>query len=168
MVALSSDRIRKELAGIDPESPAPAPLHAGIYDAEHTDRTYAEMLRRARLLLELGESVVLDASWGSAEHRADAGATASATFADLRELCCAAPRDVAVQRVSTRAGEDHLVSDADASVATALAASRAPWPEANLVDTTTSVQESVDTAVGVVRRVRLHEFRRPRSMMAPD
>jgi hypothetical protein len=63
MVVLSSDRIRKELAGLDPETAAASALHSGIYDTTHTARTYAEMLRRARLLLELGESVVLDASW---------------------------------------------------------------------------------------------------------
>jgi aminoglycoside phosphotransferase family enzyme/predicted kinase len=168
MVALSSDRIRKELAGIDPESPAPSPLHAGIYDAQHTDRTYEEMLRRARLLLELGESVVVDASWGSEEHRAAAAATAAGTFSDLRELCCAAPQDVVVQRISSRYGTDHLVSDADAGVAAALAVSRAPWPEATLLDTRVAVHESVDNAVGLVRPVRLHEPRRPRSLIEPD
>ena len=168
MVVLSSDRIRKEMAGIDPESPAPAPLHAGIYDAEHTERTYAEMVRRAGRLLGLGESVVLDASWGSAEHRAAASAAASAAFADLRELCCATPQDVALQRIAARAGTEHLVSDADVAVATALAVSRAPWPEASLVDTTVPAQESVETAVGLVRRIRLHEPRRLHSLMAAD
>jgi predicted kinase len=126
------------------------------------------MLRRAGLLLELGESVILDASWGSAEHREAAGATATAASSDLRQLCCATPRDVAVQRVSARAGADHQVSDADAAVATALAVNQASWPAATLVDTRVAVAESVDTAVSLVRPVRLHEPRRPRSMMAPD
>ena len=168
MVVLSSDRIRKELAGLDPETSAASNLHSGIYDAEHTDRTYAEMLRRARLLLGLGESVVLDASWGTAQHRAAARRTAADTLSDLRELCCSAANDLAVRRIAARAGSDHLVSDADASVATALAVERAPWPEASLVDTEVGVTESVDAAAGLVRPVRLHEPRRLRSMMEPD
>lgn len=168
MVLLSSDRIRKELAGLDPESSAAAALHRGIYDAGHTVRTYTEMLRRARLLLELGESVLLDASWGDAEHRAAARDLAADTFCDLRELCCTAPEELVSHRIAARAGSAHLVSDADAAVAAALAVDREPWPEAALVDTRAEVTASVDAAVAVVRPLRLHEPRRPRSKMAPD
>ena len=168
MVVLSSDRIRKELAGLDPETAAASALHSGIYDTTHTARTYAEMLRRARLLLELGESVVLDASWGSVEHRAAARSLAVDTSSDLRELCCSAPEDVVVRRVTGRIGSAHLVSDADVDVATALARGRASWPQATVVDTRADVVESVDAATRLVRPLRLHEPRRHRSLMAPD
>jgi uncharacterized protein len=168
MVVLSSDRVRKELAGLDPETSAASPLHAGIYDTRHTDRTYAELLHRARLLLALGESVVLDASWGSARHRAAARSVAHATSSDLREICCVAPGDLAVRRVAARSATGRPVSDADPSVATALAVERSPWPEAVLLDTRVEATESVDTAAGVVRPVRLEVPRRPRSVMAPD
>ena len=168
MVVLGSDRIRKELAGLDPQTSAASTLHGGIYDSEHTARTYAEMLRRARLLLELGESVVLDASWGSTDQRAAARGAAADTFSDVRELSCSAPQDLAVRRIAARAGSAHLVSDADATVATTLAVERDPWPEASLVDTQVGVSESVDAAVTLVRRVRLHQPRRLRSRMAPD
>jgi uncharacterized protein len=163
MVVLTADRIRKELAGLDPQTPAPSALHTGLYTSEHTDRTYTEMLRKARLLLERGESVVLDATWGSARHRAAARATAADTFSDLTELCCSAPRDLAVRRIAARADSGHLLSDADASVATALAVEREPWPEATLLDTRVVVNESVDAAAALARPVRLHEPRRPRS-----
>ena len=53
-------------------------------------------------LLALGESVVLDASWGSARHRAGARSVAHATSSDLREICCVAPGDLAVRRVAAR------------------------------------------------------------------
>ena len=68
-VVLSSDRVRKELAGIDPESRATADYRAGIYSPDHTDELYAELLHRAEELLGRGESVVLDASWTSSVHR---------------------------------------------------------------------------------------------------
>jgi uncharacterized protein len=168
MVVLSSDRIRKELAGIDPETPAPAELGGGIYDAEHTARTYAEMLRRARLLLGLGESVVLDASWGSADARAAAHAVADATSSDVREICCSAPQGVALHRIASRRHSQHVVSDADEAVAVALSQERAPWAGASTLDTTGPVTASLDTAAGLVRPVRTAEqFRRP-SIMEPD
>jgi hypothetical protein len=44
---LSSDRIRKELAGLPAEASARAPFGMGIYSAEWTERAYAELLRRA-------------------------------------------------------------------------------------------------------------------------
>lgn len=44
---LSSDRIRKELAGVPPERSAAAPFGSGLYDAAWTERTYTELLARA-------------------------------------------------------------------------------------------------------------------------
>jgi aminoglycoside phosphotransferase family enzyme/predicted kinase len=168
MVVLSSDRIRKELAGLDPETPAGAELGQGIYDADHTARTYAEMLRRARVLLGLGESVVLDASWGSADQRGAARAVARATSADVRELCCAAPKEVVLDRVASRQRSPHLVSDADAAVAVALAQAHAPWPEASGLDTAGPLAPTLEAASDAVRPMSTGQlFRRP-SMMEPD
>jgi predicted kinase len=126
------------------------------------------MLRRARLLLELGESVVLDASWGSAQHREAARALATATFSDIKELACSAPRSLVLDRIAARAGAAHVVSDADAAVAVALADSHEPWPEALTVDTRVDLSRSLDVVVDVVRPVRVPEHRRLPSMMAPD
>jgi uncharacterized protein len=168
MVVLSSDRIRKELAGMDPETPAAAQLGCGIYDAEHTTATYAEMLRRARALLGLGESVVLDASWGSAARRAAARAVANGTSSDLGEICCVAPQDVVLQRVASRGRGQHVVSDADEAMAVALARGRDPWPQASILDTRAPVTASLEAAVDLVRPLRsTQQFRRP-SMMEPD
>src|SRR5690606_19188507 len=68
-VLLRSDRLRKELSGIAPETPAAAPYGEGIYGAEWTERTYRELLARAERLLGHGESVVIDASWTRDAHR---------------------------------------------------------------------------------------------------
>jgi uncharacterized protein len=43
---ISSDRIRKELAGIAPDEHVPAEYDTGIYTRSWTERTYAEMLSR--------------------------------------------------------------------------------------------------------------------------
>ena len=128
---LSSDRIRKELAGIRPEQSAPAAYGAGIYTASWTERTYDELLRRTARLLSYGESVIADASWTSFRHRAAATATASAAAADLVQLRCRAPADVALRRVRQRS---RGVSDADEAVARELAAALEPWPDAITID----------------------------------
>ena len=52
---LNSDRIRKELAGLPAEASARAPYGSGIYTGEWTERTYAELLHRAAVLLAHGE-----------------------------------------------------------------------------------------------------------------
>ena len=128
-MALSSDRIRKKLAGIDPESSAPPRCTPGSRRRAHEPhiRRVAAPSQDVSTARGVGRSGCVV---GSTEHRAAAGATASATVSDLREICCTAPQDIAAQRISARARTNHLVSDADASVATVLAGSRAPWPEA--------------------------------------
>jgi aminoglycoside phosphotransferase family enzyme/predicted kinase len=72
MVVLSSDRVRKELHGLAPHQSAAAPYQQGLYSPAATERTYTELLARAGRCLVQGESVVLDASWTQATHRAAA------------------------------------------------------------------------------------------------
>lgn len=129
---LSSDRIRKELAGRAPGQHAPAQFGSGIYTSSWTERTYAELLHRAAELLALGESVLIDATWISAEHRAAAAAVADHAAADLVMLRCAAPEAVAAQRMSRRSDS---ASDANQQVAQAMARMQAPWPDAITIDT---------------------------------
>ncbi|ETA66571.1 bifunctional aminoglycoside phosphotransferase/ATP-binding protein [Haloechinothrix halophila] len=131
-VLLSSDRLRKELAGRDPNDSAMSPYGGGIYDAEHTERTYDELLRRARSLLERGETVVLDASWHRQAHRDAARAVADETHSELAQLRCYAPTDVAAERMRRRTGS---ASDADADIAAAMAAHTDRWPDAVALDT---------------------------------
>lgn len=131
-VLLSSDRIRKELAGLDPERGAAADFQQGIYTPGWTDNTYAELLRRAEELLERGENVVLDASWTTAQHRDAARALAAATHSDLLELRCTASAETVAARL-TRHGPG--ISDADQVIAAALSADADPWPEATVIVT---------------------------------
>jgi uncharacterized protein len=108
-----------------------APYGAGTYAPSWTERTYQELLHRAGKLLSLGESVIADATWISAEHRAAAAAMADSAAADMIQLQCAAPPAVAARRMSSRTDS---VSDADPGVATRMAAAQAPWPDAITLD----------------------------------
>ena len=129
---LSSDRIRKELAGVPAEQYCPAPGRSGIYAPGWTERTYRELLCRAGRLLARGESVIMDASWESPGRRAAAAELAGTAQADLVVLLCTAPADIVERRLAARAGG---VSDADVAVARQMAATQAPWPEAVTIDT---------------------------------
>jgi uncharacterized protein len=152
---LSSDRIRKELAGLAPAKLAAVPYGTGIYAPAVTEATYAELLRRAASLLAHGETVIADASWGSAEHRAAAAATARSTDARLVQLHCTAPADLAAQRLTSRAPG---ASDADRDIAQQMAAAMAPWPEAITIDTSRGGDDQtgvpgdlIDRAVRAIR-----------------
>jgi aminoglycoside phosphotransferase family enzyme/predicted kinase len=162
-VVLSSDRVRKELAGLDPARPAPSAVGEGIYTAEWTFRTYDELLRRADLLLAHGESVVLDATWHDEQERAQARSLADRALADVVELACVVDPVEAERRIGTRATG---TSDADAAVARRVRSTTDPWPGAVPVDTSRPVAECAAAAceaVGVPeRRVR------PRPRMLPD
>lgn len=147
MVVLSSDRVRKESAGLDPGTSAAAPLGCGIYDAEHTRATYAALMERAALLLGRGESVVLDASWTSAVERERASVLADRVSADLIALRCEVDTETAAARIRLRRD----VSDADESVATALRQAADPWPACHAVDTRGSRSAATDQACAVVR-----------------
>lgn len=148
MVLLSTDRIRKELAGLDPRTHAPAPFGAGIYSREHTEATYATVLERAEQLLRLGESVVLDGTWTKAADRQLAAEVADRTSADLVELRCEADAQTVRQRLVTR----ESISDADSVVAARLRAEADAWPSSTVIDTSSDLATSVDRACRLVRR----------------
>jgi uncharacterized protein len=150
-VVLRSDEVRKGLAGLPPDRPAPASYGEGIYAPNATAATYQELLRRAADALGLGETVVLDASWTRGEHCAHARRVADATSSDLVELKCAAPAETAAARLRDRAERGGDASDADAAIAAAMAALADPWPTAVVVDTTPSPGEVLRRALAVLR-----------------
>lgn len=140
---MSSDRIRKELAGIDPGRSAAAPYGTGLYAAAHTEATYGELLRRAEELLGRGESVVLDASWIASAHRTAAAELAARSGSALVQLECRAGADTARRRIRSRGVTP---SDATDEVATAMAGAVDDWPDAVAVPTSGPLAESVRAA----------------------
>jgi len=163
---LSSDRVRKELAGIPAEQSAAAGYGEGLYTPEWTARTYATLLDRAAALLSAGESVVLDATWSDTTQREAARRVAERTSADLVALRCHVPDDVSADRLRTRASGP---SDADLDIAAAMAAREPAWPEAIALDTRGPLDSVVTRALAAVRPWGTGQapvFRRPR--MEPD
>ena len=62
---ISSDRIRKSLAGISPTERAPEEA----YSAAFSERTFDEVFRRATVVLRSGRGVILDATFRAGKHR---------------------------------------------------------------------------------------------------
>ncbi len=147
-MVVSSDRVRKELAGLPVETGRAVPYQTGIYSPERTDQTYQEMINRAERLLAMGESVLLDASWSRHDHRELARQLARRTHSRLVELRCETARDVAAARMRERT---HATSDADDRIAAALAADADSWPEALTVQTGQSLDGTVESAVRIIR-----------------
>ena len=150
---LRSDEVRKELAGLSPLAPAPAPLDEGIYVPSMSDATYAELLARARRALVLGETVVLDATWRHPRWRKEAAALAGETSADLVEVRCVAPLAVSVARVRHRlagAASNGDASDATTEVPEAFARTGSDWTTAIDLDTSGDPDASVAAALGIL------------------
>ncbi|SFO43814.1 hypothetical protein SAMN05216207_105819 [Pseudonocardia ammonioxydans] len=146
-VVLSSDRVRKEIAGLDPD--AQAPEGADLYSAEHTERTYAQLCRQAAHQTGHGASVVLDASWTRAAAREHAARVAQEAGADLIALRCVVDRETAAARAAERGSGR---SDAGPEVARRLHDAADPWPEAHPIDTDSSPAHATEQALEVLQR----------------
>lgn len=132
---IGSDATRKGLAGLPQAPAAPVGFEEGIYAPAVSDRVHALMLEEAAAHLALGRSVVLDASWASAERRARARAAASAAGALVVEIRCETDPAAAAARIAARRAAGEGASDATPQIAQRLAAAADPWPEALPLDT---------------------------------
>jgi aminoglycoside phosphotransferase family enzyme/predicted kinase len=145
---LSTDEIRDQLlprAGDEGDE-----LHAGRYAPERVGAVYAELLRRARVSLGRGESVVLDASWLDRSHRRDARLVAETTSSRITELHAVCPPELARARIARRRDEGGSASEATEEIAEQLDAEAAPWARATIIDTEPPLDEVVGLAECVV------------------
>ena len=112
LVHLSSDRVRKELAGVPPTARRTGAYNVGIYRPEMTRRTYATLHRRAGQWLRRGQSVVLDATYGDAAKRAALRRLARRAGVSLIVFVCEADEATIKQRLTARFTDTRAVSDA--------------------------------------------------------
>lgn len=114
MEVVSSDVVRKELAGLPPLERHPEAIGRGIYSPAMTERTYRALMERGRLLLRQGKWVVLDATFLRRRHRQWARRLAQEE--GVRFLCIQlqAPEEEVHRRLGRRwEGEPQGASDAD-------------------------------------------------------
>jgi aminoglycoside phosphotransferase family enzyme/predicted kinase len=101
---LSSDMVRKELAGTPPDRRGgPA-----LYEPESTARTYAELAARTRAGLAAGSGAIVDATF----HRAEQRAVLAGAGARVLWIECRAPAEALRVRTAARARAPERGSDA--------------------------------------------------------
>jgi len=143
---LDSDELRKDLAGLGHAQSAAAPFGEGIYDPTMTRTVYRRLLEQAGDLLTAGESVVLDASWTSAETRTAARELAHDRHAEVGELRCTASPAAVTARVDARSRSGVGASDADTEMAARLGTRQDPWPEAVTLDSDRGIDRTLADA----------------------
>lgn len=111
MGVISSDVVRKRLAGARPTERHYDDFEGGIYTPEFSARTYAEQLRLAGQFLEEGRSVVLDATFSKRASRQAAAELAAAANADLWVVECVADDDDLRERLRRRESRGESISD---------------------------------------------------------
>ena len=108
---ISSDVVRKRLLGIDPGEAREQPFETGIYAPEVTERVYTSLLEEARMWLDLGKPVVLDASYLQEAQRAPAARLADADGVRFLAVECVVEEAVARERLAARGEEPRGASD---------------------------------------------------------
>ncbi|HEY1957338.1 MAG TPA: AAA family ATPase [Polyangiaceae bacterium] len=144
---LDADRTRKSMLGVAPTLPLPEKAWTGAYAPALTERVYAEVMRRADVVLRSGRPVVLDASFRSPALRRAARDLAARHRVPFRFVECRAPAEVCRERLAGRAREE-TVSDGrdeiwDAFAARWEPATDVPASEHIVLDTTRAEGETL-------------------------
>jgi predicted kinase len=113
---ISSDVIRKQLAGISPTSPVTAEYGSGIYREGFTRRTYLTLLAEAEERLHKRRGVILDATFRHADQRRLAVEAAARAGVRVLFIECCAPVEVALARIAERERRGSEISDANAAI----------------------------------------------------
>ena len=108
----SSDRIRKEMAGLPLNERTPADTRTEIYSPEMSQRTYEELLSMGEAEIAAGKSVILDATFSKEADRQEI--TSRFQKHGIRYLFveAVAPDDVIKERLKKREYDTECVSDA--------------------------------------------------------
>jgi aminoglycoside phosphotransferase family enzyme/predicted kinase len=127
-VVIGSDELRKRLHGVERSTPLHHAAWQDAYGPSATARVYSELLRRARVVLESGRSVVIDATFRSRADRAECRRLAASMNASFHFVECRVPEAVARARLAERARHPS-VSDGRLEIYDAVAARYEPVTE---------------------------------------
>jgi uncharacterized protein len=113
---VSSDPIRKRMAGFERNTPASAPYNQGIYTPEFTRRVYDSLLSEAGKILNSGASVILDATFSKRSERDSMIEMAKQARVEPLFIECRAEHDEIIRRLSEREQDSGRVSDANLEI----------------------------------------------------
>jgi predicted kinase len=142
LAQISSDQIRKRLAGVEPAQRAPGTAYTEAFNA----RTYAEIAADACAALGGRGGAIVDATF---RHRSDRRTFASALCSDAPVLFveCQAPLPVLAARAHARRQDDSHSSDADLDV---VLREHARWEPLDEIDPCSHVVLRTDRPAGDV------------------
>jgi hypothetical protein len=115
-VRLRSDVERKRLAGLAPQAASASAVGDGLYSGEMTRRTYDELARRARGVLEAGHCVIADAAFLRRWQRDRMRELARVAGVPFVIVECVASRDTLLQRIGERRAAGGDASEATPAV----------------------------------------------------
>jgi len=133
-VLLSSDRLRKRLAGRAETDHGEQAVDAGLYAPDRREAVYEAMLTRAACVVESGRTAILDASFTRRADRDRARRFAEEKGIDARLIEVRCDPTVAHERLTARAQAGNDPSDAGPDfLAISIERFEAPdeWPEAD-------------------------------------
>lgn len=133
-VPISSDRVRKVLAGIAATDRSGAALDEGIYRPERSDAVYRALLERAAPVVGSGRTAILDASFSKRARRDAARAWADERGVSVRLIEVRCDEETVRARLAERTRRGTDPSDAGEDfLATSLARFEPPdeWPAAD-------------------------------------
>lgn len=112
IVCHSTDRVRKELAGLAPTTPRPDGIDQGIYTAELSAQTYAALCERGICDLRAGQPfAVLDGSYSKRTDRDLLRQAAQEAGARCRFFFCTCSEIETLRRLEQRKLDPMAVSD---------------------------------------------------------
>ncbi len=115
-IRLRSDVERKRLHGVSPLAASGSGLNTGLYRPKAHEETYASLRSRARMLLQDGWSVVVDAAFLREAERRSFAELAEAEGCPFHILACEAPADELRRRISARQAGGKDASEATLAV----------------------------------------------------
>jgi aminoglycoside phosphotransferase family enzyme/predicted kinase len=111
LAIFNSDTVRKQLAGLLPQTAIQISFGKGLYSREMSQRTYRELERLAKSELASGHSTVIDAGFGTAAERARFAQLAASKGLEFIILFVECEPDEQRQRLRERSSRGDSVSD---------------------------------------------------------
>jgi aminoglycoside phosphotransferase family enzyme/predicted kinase len=125
-IRIRSDVERKRLFGYAADADTGSGIQSGIYTAAASERTYEQLARLARHVLDAGSPVIIDAAFLMRQERDRFRQLAAAAGVPFMMLVCNAPEDILRRRILMRQAADTDPSEAGIAVLEAQLKSREP------------------------------------------
>ena len=144
-VLVRSDTVRKDLAGVDEATRLPASLYTTLASRQ----VYGEMLRRARVALDAGHAVILDAVAARPVEREADAALAGECGVSFAGLWLEAPKDLLIERVVGRVDDASDATPVVVARQLMLETGEIAWPKIDAAGTPAEVAGRARRALGL-------------------